>query len=363
MLFALTVTFSSLVPLAAATAATVPVRWICPPTGPASCSDVTTTELIPVTGPTVTSTFRPQVKPVADCFFLYPTMSPAPFWNAPNRSTPLIRASVRAMAIPFTQTCRLVVPVYQQVTSAHLAVTTPTAQDRAAIEVAYQSVLRAWRAYLQATPSTRPVVLVGFSQGAGMLSQLLRREIAPDPHQFHRVILSELVGGGLTVTSPRSSNDGLAGIALCHHLGQIRCAIAYDAFSAPPPTYAIVGRPGAPWGYLSAWTPAQGFQMACVNPIYGGRQSGALTPYFGGNPYTTYPNRFRAACERLDGIDWLNIRQINAPGVGGPHNAMPSLDPGATTSSVGLHGESWGLTLGNLVLSARAAVSVWTLRP
>ena len=363
ILFALAVTMSSFVPLAAANAATVPVKWVCPPTGTNSCSGATTTELIPPTGTTITATYLPQDKPAADCFFLYPTMSPAQYWNAPNRSSQLIRSSVRAMTLPFTRTCRLVVPVYQQVTSAHLAVTAPTAQDRAAIEVAYQSVLRAWRAYLQATPSSRPVILVGFSQGAGMLSQLLRREIAPDPHQLHRVILSELVGGGLTITSPRSRNDGLAGIALCRHIGRIRCAIAFDAFTAQPPTHAIVGRPGAPWGYLSAWTPAQGSQMACVNPVYGGRSSGPLTPYLGVNPYTTYANRFRAACERLGGIDWLNIRQNKAPNFGGQHNAMPSLDPGAATSPVGLHVESWGLTLGNLVLSARAAVSEWSLRP
>jgi hypothetical protein len=363
MLFALTMTVSTLTPFTSAHAATPPVKWICPPTGTTTCVGPTITKLVPLSGPTISTTYQSQSQPVADCFFLYPTISPAQSWNAPNRSTQLIRSSVRAMALPFTRTCRLVAPVYQQVTSAHLAVTTPTAQDRAAIEAAYQSVLRAWRAYLRVTPSSRPVILVGFSQGAGMLSQLLRREIASDPHQLHRVILSELVGGGLTITSPRSRNDGLAGIELCRHIGQIRCAIAFDAFTAQPPTHAIVGRPGAPWGYLSAWTPAQGSQMACVNPVYGGRRSGPLTPNLGVNPYTTYANRFWAACERRGGIDWLDIRQIESPKFGGQHIAMPSLDPGAATSPVGLHAESWGLTLGNLVLSARAALSEWTLRP
>ncbi|CAB4869745.1 unannotated protein [freshwater metagenome] len=363
MLFALTVTLSTFAPLSGAHAATEPVKWICPPTGPTSCVGATTTELIPLTGDTIATTYQPPAKPVADCFFLYPTMSPAKSWNAPNRVTRSIRRAVRAMALPFTRTCRLVVPVYQQVTSSHLAVAAPTAKDRAAIEVAYQSVLRGWRAYLKVTPSTRPVILVGFSQGAGMLSQLLRREIAPNPKQLHRVILSELVGGGLTITSPRSVTDGLAGIALCPHIGRIRCAIAFDAFTTQPSAHAIVGRPGAPWGYLSAWTPAQGSQMACVNPVYGGRLSGPLIPYLGGNPYTTYANRFRAACERQGGIDWLDIRQVDVPNFGGHRNPMPSLDPSSDASPTGLHGESWGLTLGNLVLSARAAVSKWDVRP
>ncbi|NBV26066.1 MAG: DUF3089 domain-containing protein [Actinobacteria bacterium] len=280
---------------------------------------------------------------------------------------------MRSMALPFTRTCRLVAPVYQQVTLAHLAMTMATARDRTAAEVAYQSVRRAWRGYLKVTPSNRPVVLIGFSQGAMMLAQLLRREIAPNPQQLRHVILSELIGGGLTVTSPRSVHDGLAGISLCLHSGSIHCVIAFDAFTSPPSAEALTGRPGAPWGYLSGWTPAQGSKMACVNPVYGGRLSGPLIPYLGadnrttysyvaGTTYKTYANRFRAACEVQGGIDWLDIRQIDPPKPIGRPNPLPSLPWGSDDSIVGLHRESWGLTLGNLVLATRAAVSAWTIR-
>ena len=207
-----------------------------------------------------------------------------------------------------------------------------------------------------------------------MLSQLLRREIAPHPRQLRRVILSELVGGGLTVTAPRSIKDGLAGIPLCLHIGTINCVIAFDAFTATPPVQALTGRPGAPWTYLSGWTAAQGSKMACVNPVYGGRLSGPLVPYLGlnerttydyiaGTTYKTYANRFRAACEVQSGIDWLDIRQIDVPNFGGHRNQLPSLPTDSDRSIVGLHMESWSLTLGNLVLSARAAVSKWAIRP
>lgn len=374
MLFALTMTVSTLTPFASAHAVTVPVKWICPPTGTTTCVGPTITKLVPLSGPTISTTYQSQSQPVADCFFLYPTASSARSWNAPNRSTPWLRQTVRSMALPFTRTCRLVAPVYQQVTLAHLAVTTPTARDRATSEVAYQSVRRAWREYLKVAPSNRPVILIGFSQGAAMLSQLLRREIAPHPKQLRRVILSELVGGGLTVTSPRSVNDGLAGIPLCLHIGTIHCVIAFDAFTSAPPVDAFTGRPGAPWGYLTGWTAAQGSKMACVNPVYGGRLSGPLIPYLGlnepstynyiaGTTYKTYANRFRAACEVQGGIDWLDIRQIDVPNFGGRRNPLPSLPTGSDNSPAGLHMESWGLTLGNLVLSARAAVSKWVIRP
>jgi hypothetical protein len=114
--------------------------------------------------------------------------------------------------------------------------------------------------------------------------------------------------------------------------------------------------------------------MACVNPVYGGRLSGPLIPYLGlntqntfdyiaGTTYKTYANRFRAACEVQGGIDWLDIRQIDVPHFGGHRNALPSLPTGSDRSVVGLHMASWGLTLGNLVLSARAAVSKWAIRP
>lgn len=374
MLFALTMTVSTLTPFVAAHATTVPIKWLCPPTGTTTCIGPTITKMVPLSGPIISTSYQSQSKPVADCFFLYPTASPSRSWNAPNRSTPGLRRTVRSMALPFTRTCRLVAPVYQQVTLTHLSVSKPTPRDRAAAEVAYQSVRRAWRAYLKVTPSNRPVILIGFSQGAMMLSQLLRREIAPHPRQLRRVILSELVGGGLTVTAPRSVNDGLAGIPLCPHIGTINCAIAFDAFTSIPPVDALTGRPGSPWGYLSGWTPAQGSTMACVNPVYGGRLSGPLVPYLGltdlstynyiaGTTYRTYANRFRAACEVQGGIDWLDIRQIDVPNFGGQRNQLPSLPAGSDRSVVGLHMESWGLTLGNLVLSARAAVSKWALRP
>jgi predicted esterase len=373
MLFALTMTVSTLTPFASAHAATPPVKWICPPTGTTTCVGPTITQLVPLSGPTISTTYQSQSQPVADCFFLYPTASPATTWNAPNRATPWLRQTVRSMALPFTRTCRLVAPVYQQVTLAHLAMTTATERDRAAVEVSYQSVRRAWREYLKVTPSDRPVILIGFSQGAAMLAQLLRREIAPHPQQVRRVILSELVGGGLTVTSPRSVNDGLAGVPLCLQSGSIHCVIAYDAFTSPPSADALTGRPGAPWGYLSGWTPTQGLKMACVNPVYGGRLGGPLTPYLGpdvssaynyvaGATYTTYAKRFRAACEVKRGIDWLDIRQIDPPKPIGRPNPLPSLPWGSDDSIVGLHRESWGLTLGNLVLATRAAVSAWTIR-
>ena len=373
MLFALTMTVSTLTPFTSAHAATPPVKWICPPTGTTTCVGPTVTKLVPLSGATISTTYQSQVNPVADCFFLYPTASPATSWNAPNRATAWLRQTVRSMALPFTRTCRLVAPVYQQVTLAHLSMTTATALDRAASEVAYQSVRRAWREYLKVTPSSRPVILIGFSQGAAMLAQLLRREIAPHTQQLRRVILSELVGGGLTVTSPRAVNDGLAGIPLCAHIGAIHCVIAFDAFTAAPPGPALTGTPGAPWSYLSGWTPAQGSTMVCVNPVYGGRLGGPLTPYLGpdvpsaynyvaGTTYTTYTNRFRAACETKRGIEWLDIRQIDPPKSGGRPNPVPSLPWGSDDSAAGLHRESWGLTLGNLVLSARAAVSAWTIR-
>ena len=373
LLFALTVIVSTLTPFASAHAVTLPVKWICPPTGTTTCVGPTVTNLVPLSGATISTTYQSQVDPVADCFFLYPTASPATTWNAPNRATPWLRQTVRSMALPFTRTCRLIAPVYQQVTLAHLSMATATARDRTAAEVAYQSVRRAWWEYLKVTPSNRPVVLIGFSQGAMMLAQLLRREIAPHPQQLRRVILSELIGGGLTVTSPRSVHDGLAGIPLCLHGGSIHCVIAFDAFTSPPSAGALTGRPGAPWGYLSGWTPTQGSKMACVNPVYGGRLGGPLTPYLGpevssaynyvaGTTYTTYTNRFRAACEAKGGIDWLDIRVIDRPNPGGGRNSLPSLPWGSDDSVVGLHRESWGLTLGNLVLSARAAVSAWTIQ-
>ena len=362
-LLTLTLAIGLLTPLGAQAATKHPVRWICPPTGATSCVGTVTIKHVPLSGPATPTTYRSATSTKVDCFFLYPTASPAPRRNAPERSTRFLRRLVRSFALPFTRSCRLVVPAYAQVTSQYLATSRVTAADRAGVEVAYQSVLRAWHTYLASTNSSRGVVLVGFSQGTGMLSQLLRREIAPNANQLKRVVLSELIGGGLTVSSPRSVNDGLAGQPLCAHVGSIHCVIAYDAFTAVPSARAIVGRPGAVWSYLSGWTAAQGSQTVCVNPVYGGEASGPLIPYIGENPYSTYANRFRAACERQGSLTWLDIRQIDVPAGGAKRNELPSLPPGSDQFLAGLHGESWSLTLGNLVTMTQAAVVKWDLRP
>lgn len=60
MLFALTMTVSTLTPFASAHAVTVPVKWICPPTGTTTCVGPTITKLVPLSGPTISTTYQSQ---------------------------------------------------------------------------------------------------------------------------------------------------------------------------------------------------------------------------------------------------------------------------------------------------------------
>ena len=360
VLVALSILIAALAPLTAH--AQTAVTWLCPPTGPATCQHPTRITTVPLIGASRTATTAAAPSPTVDCFYLYPTISSADSYNAPLVATTTIRNYVRTATTPFSSSCRIVVPVYAQVTATYLSLS-PTVRDRRAAEVAYQSVVAAWRAYMAATPSTRPVALVGFSQGAAMASQLLRREISTHPAELQRIVVAILVGGTVTLTSPRSAHDGLGGLARCGTIASFRCAYSYDAFTVAPRSGAAAGVVGAPWMYLDGVVPASE-RTSCTNPVYGGTADGPLIPLLpqadGG--YLTYVNRFRAVCLTANSTTYLNVRQITVPGSPTGRNPQPELPSDAGTSRFGLHRLEWDLSLGNIARALHSAIIHWDLR-
>ena len=70
---------------------------------------------------------------------------------------------------------------------------------------AYTDVLDAWNHYLQHDNNGRGVVLIGHSQGSGVLTQLIRNEIDGKPVQS-RLISALLLGTSLAV--PKGKDVG-----------------------------------------------------------------------------------------------------------------------------------------------------------
>ena len=114
-----------------------------------------------------------------DCFYVYPTVSTQKTDNANLAIQPAEIAAAAAQASRFSQVCNVWAPMYRQATNAALAngqATSPTVAN-----VAYASLLSAWRDFLAHDDDGRPIVFIGHSQGAAMLIRLLRSQVDPSP--------------------------------------------------------------------------------------------------------------------------------------------------------------------------------------
>src|SRR4051812_44351019 len=157
-----------------------PTLWLCRPgTARNPCEGNLTTTVVAPNGARRTRPFRPAADPRIDCFYAYPTVSRATTTNAPLASAPEIVSTTRAQAALFASVCRLYVPVYRQITTRGLTsggFINPTARS-----LALQSFTDAWHDYLAHDNHGRGVVLIGHSQGAIVLAQLIATEIDRDP--------------------------------------------------------------------------------------------------------------------------------------------------------------------------------------
>src|SRR6516165_7301327 len=206
-----------------------------------------------------------------DCFYVYPTVSNDPTPNSSMSPGKEEKGVVRAQFARFRSQCRLFAPMYRQVTLTALRAMlagTPMAMDRA---LAYNDVLDAWNYYLEHDNKGRGVVLVGHSQGSGVLTQLIHNEIDGKPVQS-RIISALLLGTSLPVPKGKDVGGAFQNMPLCHAATQTGCVITYASFrsTAPPPANTRFGK-------------VQDANMisGCTNPAALGGGSGPLHAYMG----------------------------------------------------------------------------------
>jgi hypothetical protein len=226
------------------------------------------TTIVAASGALTRETFAPATNPSIDCFYVYPTVSSDPTPNSDMIPDKPELAVVRSQFARFASQCRPFAPMYRQVTLAALRAGIagkPMAVDRG---LAYNDVLDAWNFYLQHDNNGRGVVLIGHSQGSGVLTQLIKNEIDGKPVQA-RLVSALLLGTSLAVPKGKDVGGAFQHIPLCHSAQQTGCVITYASFrsTVPPPENSRFGR-------------VQGEEMmsACTNPAALGG-SGALHAY------------------------------------------------------------------------------------
>ena len=280
--------------------------WICKPGADSNrCLelDQTTTYIYSDTSQAVFE-HTPAIKPDFDCFYVYPTVDnreePGNTEDLSNDG-PILEALYN-QAARFTERCNMYVPLYHQMTIGTYEVEGGY-RNTEFFDIAFEDVNEAFSQYLSESEN-RPFVLMGHSQGAQILHELLLRRFGNDSELQQRLISALLIGplelliDSEGIVFADSSNN----IPFCSHATQNACLIAYDSIAA---------------GGLDDRV---GDSRPCVNPTHLGGTTDVLEntiwetsngmpfPETIETPWVAYPRLHTASCE-ADG--WLAIDTLS----------------------------------------------------
>ena len=250
-------------------------NWLCRPGRHDACTASQETTVVAPDGTMNKEGFKADPKAPIDCFYVYPTVSEEPTANSDLTITAAETNVVNHQFARFASKCRLFAPMYRQVTLTALRaniIGRPMPVDRA---LGYNDVVSAWNEYLAHDNHGRGVVLVGHSQGSGVLTQLIKNEIDGKPVQA-RIVSAILMGTSLPVPVGQDVGGAFKHIPACRSDSQTGCVIAFADFRAdsPPPANSRFGKAPA------------GMQALCTNPSALGGGSGPVHAYM---PATAMP--------------------------------------------------------------------------
>jgi len=338
--------------------------WLCRPDTEDVCDENLDATAVHADGSVEVEPFAPAEDPPIDCFYVYPTVSVDPEANSDLVPDPDFEGLVvRNQAARLAAHCRLYAPVYRQVTLTALIASLSGERpfEAGPAQIAYASLLDAWKHYIANDNDGRGVVLVGHSQGSGVLNRLIQEEVDGNEQLRDRLVSAVLLGWTVAVPEGADVGGDFANIPLCRDPAQTGCVISYASFrdTAPPPADSIFGR-------------ADQGVAACTNPasLAGGRAT--LRPYFESSrsagpfaqrvaldagdqpwvagvdvttPWVTLPDFVEAECVVRDGFSYLQITVLSDP-------SDPRIDDiggDLPLPSFGLHIVDANLGMGDLV--------------
>jgi len=312
-------------------------------------------------GSTELEPWTPVDDAAVDCFYVYPTISLDETPNSdlvPGENEELF--VVRQQAARLGSECRVFAPVYRQntLTSLARAIAGSAGSGVDTRAIAYGDVVDAWKHYMANDNEGRGVVLIGHSQGSGLLNRLIREEIDGDAAMLARLVSSFLLGSGVAVPAGADAGGDFGDVPLCRAPDQTGCVVSYASFRAtvPPPPNSFFGR-----------TRDDAAPVACNNPasLAGGKAT--LRPYFPTNgrslptqdvpdavpwaqgatidtPFVTLPEFVEGECVERDGFAYLEIT-VNGD------QSDPRIDDigGDITPEWGLHLVDVNVAMGDIV--------------
>ena len=295
-----------------ATAVASDTVWLCfPGRTPDPCKTNLNTTVVKADGTTTTQDASADTHPRIDCFYIYPTVSPEPGLNADLTIQTAETSVATAQTARFSQECQVYAPMYRQLTLRAIGgASGATAANQA---VAYGDVQSAWLDYLAHDNHGRGVVLIGHSQGAFMLTQLVKQQIDTNPAVRKRLVSAILLGGNITVPVGKTVGGSFQHVPACTKPSQTGCVVAYSSFLDPPPSNSVFGRTGVAGDQVLCTNPADlSGGAAPLHPEFPTTDTGLVGSIAGtaskaGTAWVAYPGLYTGQCQTANGASWLQV--------------------------------------------------------
>jgi hypothetical protein len=251
-----------------------PALWLCRPgLAEDKCKINLDATIIDKDGKTTVEKFKAATDPKVDCFFVYPTVSDDKTWASDWTVDKMEIEDIKLQFARFGAVCRQFAPIYRQTTLTALRIASggpqPIGERLPAGVGGYYDVLDAWNWYMANENNGRGVILIGHSQGAGVLARLIANEIEGKPAQ-KQFVSAMLLGSTVLVPPGKDTGGTYKSIPLCRAEDQTGCVISYASFrnTLPPPDTARFAKAAA------------GNIAACNNPANLARGQGVPDSYF-----------------------------------------------------------------------------------
>lgn len=352
-----------------------PDAWLCLPGRADACGANQDATIVAANGSLSVEAFKPAAAPKFDCFYVYPTVSLDPTPNSDMKAGLEEKTVAAFQAARFAKYCRVFAPLYRQVTLGALNAVLagkPVIPNRA---LAYGDVKAAWNHYLATENKGRGVVLIGHSQGSGMLKQLIAEEIDGKPAATARIISAMLIGTNIAVPKGKDKGGDFKAFPLCRKATQTSCLITYVSFRAEttPPDNSRFGVVASPGMVAACTNPAAlGGGKALTDNYLGtrgaGLGSGIQAPWVKDSPavitpFVKAPGLIATECVRSGKFSYLAVT-VNAD----PADPRTDTIAGDVTilnkvlADWGLHLIDMPVVMGNLVELTNTQAKAWAAK-
>ena len=340
-------------------------NWLCHP-GLAEEDDLCMRNLdatiVNTDGSTEADPHQVAEEPEFDCFYVYPTVSIDSAGNSDLVPNDEERFVISNQAARFTAACRVFAPIYRQGTLTALLGLGDFERDA---ELAYGDVLDAFGAYMANANDGRGVVLIGHSQGSGLLGRLLAEVVEENDYLHDHLIAAYLTGTTQSVPEGEDVGGDFQRTPLCRSPNETACVVTFASFRSTEPPQEETA--------LFAKTDEPGTEAACNNPAALAGGPAVATSYFPRDitgtfsvalgstnspwadpaaenvptPFFRLPDFVEAECVRRDGFHYLEIRVLSDPEDPRTDDISGDFQPGW-----GLHLADVTLVMGDLVALA-----------